>query len=144
MSFDNNTLRAVGTALYGSNWLHQLAQAIRVDSRTMRRWEDGTMPIPGGVWKDIAQLCVERAAPFNAWARRLAPDIKTAGEWVVDAFNPVTLEFDRELGRSDQHQFALALYDWAVKMLPHMLVILRQGEIISASSRPNVALSLSR
>ena len=40
------TLNRVGTALYGQQWQCQLARAIGVNPRTLRRWLSQEMPIP--------------------------------------------------------------------------------------------------
>lgn len=40
-------LRETGVALFGVRWRAPLARALGVHSRTVKRWEDGTNPIPG-------------------------------------------------------------------------------------------------
>ena len=49
-------LRAVGEALYGPRWQRELAAALGVHERTMRRWvADQTRP-PDGVIDDLRAL----------------------------------------------------------------------------------------
>jgi hypothetical protein len=40
------TLNRIGTALYGGYWQTQLADALGVNQRTVRRWVAGDLPIP--------------------------------------------------------------------------------------------------
>lgn len=43
-------LRDAGVALYGSwGWQTRLAEELRVDGSTVRRWVSGAIPIPGPV-----------------------------------------------------------------------------------------------
>ncbi|MBR0912649.1 hypothetical protein [Bradyrhizobium japonicum] len=50
---DAMLLRQVGEVLFGSSWQTQLANAISVSDRSMRRWVSGEDAIPPGVWRDI-------------------------------------------------------------------------------------------
>lgn len=34
----NNTIRQIGRALYGDNWMRPLARALGIDERQVRRW----------------------------------------------------------------------------------------------------------
>ncbi len=40
------TLNRIGTALFGGYWQTQLADALGVNPRTVRRWVSGELPIP--------------------------------------------------------------------------------------------------
>jgi hypothetical protein len=42
-------LRAAGEELYGREWQTRLAETLRVDGSTVRRWVSGAVPIPGPV-----------------------------------------------------------------------------------------------
>lgn len=53
---DSDLLRRIGEALYGSRWQSELARAIAVSDRELRRWLAGTVPMPGGVWTDLESL----------------------------------------------------------------------------------------
>lgn len=50
------TLRAYGEALYGDRWPAELASALDVHPRTMRRWMAGTHGIPDSVAVEIATM----------------------------------------------------------------------------------------
>lgn len=66
MEKNSDTLRQVGEDLYGAHWPGQLAAALQVDERTMRRWVAGA-PIPAGIWTDLGDLCVKRAKDLTRW-----------------------------------------------------------------------------
>lgn len=51
-----DTLSRIGQALYGSRWQSELARALGVSDRTMRRWVVGQNPIPDGVTKELESL----------------------------------------------------------------------------------------
>jgi hypothetical protein len=58
---DQPLVVAVGTALYGSRWQSELARALEVSDRTVRRWAAGQeIPRPG-VYRDLLHLVRERA-----------------------------------------------------------------------------------
>ncbi len=40
------TINRIGTALFGGYWQTQLADALGVNPRTVRRWVSGELPIP--------------------------------------------------------------------------------------------------
>lgn len=61
---DRTILVAVGEALYGVNWKNQLAAAIHVDDRSLRRWLQ-TGEVPPGVWRDLRALINVRAAAIS-------------------------------------------------------------------------------
>ncbi|AWB20853.1 hypothetical protein DA075_07950 [Methylobacterium currus] len=56
----NETLRRVGAALYGTQWQSDLARALNISDRQVRRWASGEGRVPAGVWSDIAALCEAR------------------------------------------------------------------------------------
>ncbi|MCW5746042.1 MAG: hypothetical protein KIT36_07580 [Alphaproteobacteria bacterium] len=61
-----DVLRRVGEALFGERWLGELAQALEINERTIRRWAAGGFHVPSGVWRQISDLDQVR--------RRLADD----------------------------------------------------------------------
>lgn len=71
MTLDHNHLAAVGTALYGSNWVNDLAFALSVSERSMRRWAAGTYEIPEGIRSELVSLCKARSANLEGIARAL-------------------------------------------------------------------------
>ena len=50
----------VGCALYGDRWQTQLAGALGVADRTVRRWAAGEQPVPDGVVTDLCRLMADR------------------------------------------------------------------------------------
>jgi hypothetical protein len=54
-----------GRALYGDRWQTQLAQALGVADRTVRRWAAGEQAVPDGAAADIYTLVVERRAELE-------------------------------------------------------------------------------
>jgi len=71
MTIDPSLLRATGEALYGPRWQTELARAIRVSDRTVRRWLAGTITIPPGVARDLEALCNTRIDEIRDAADRL-------------------------------------------------------------------------
>lgn len=59
-------LRAYGEALFGPRWQSELARALDVNERTMRRWLAGDTPIPDGLADDLAKLKAERIKLLRA------------------------------------------------------------------------------
>lgn len=55
-----DTLRIYGEALFGPRWKSELARALGVTDRTMRRWDAGTHPIPDTLAADLAKLKSDR------------------------------------------------------------------------------------
>jgi hypothetical protein len=68
---DRSLLAAAGEALYGPLWQSQLARALDVSDRTMRRWLAGDTPVPSGVAMDLMRLLTERAADVDEIIERL-------------------------------------------------------------------------
>lgn len=58
-------LHAIGEALWGSRWQTDMAEALDVAPRTVRRWAAGDVPVPAGVWMDLLRLMQERAARLD-------------------------------------------------------------------------------
>lgn len=65
-------LHDAGAALYGPRWQSDLARAIGVSDRTMRRWAAGDGAPPAGVWADIHRLLAERQAVIGELLPQLA------------------------------------------------------------------------
>jgi len=57
---DPDDLAATGRALYGPHWQGQLAQALSVGDRTLRRWLARDLPIPEAVEYQLYELLEER------------------------------------------------------------------------------------
>lgn len=54
-------IRAAGEALYGPRYEAELAIALGVNRRTVRRWKSGEDEPRAGVWTDLLTLMAERA-----------------------------------------------------------------------------------
>jgi hypothetical protein len=67
---DNPTIAEIGEDLYGSCWQRELAKALGVNERTVRRWAAG-----GGVPRDmelvLSQLALQRAKRLRYVAKFL-------------------------------------------------------------------------
>lgn len=62
-------LREIGEALYGSRWQTDMAEALEVSDRTVRRWAAGDT-IPAGVWIDLIRIMQERAVLLDDLVER--------------------------------------------------------------------------
>lgn len=62
---DRPLFAVVGEALYGPAWKKQLADDLKVNDRSLRRWIQ-TGEVPPGVWNDLKDLMSERQAALNA------------------------------------------------------------------------------
>lgn len=49
-------LAEIGQALYGTNWQTDMARALDVSDRQVRRWVAGTTPPPAGVYVDLMRI----------------------------------------------------------------------------------------
>lgn len=58
-------LKRCGEALYGPRWQSDLARDLMVSDRTVRRWVDGSIDVPDGVYLELLGLCNERAAELD-------------------------------------------------------------------------------
>lgn len=58
-------LKRCGEALYGPRWQSELARALHVSDRTVRRWVDGSTDVPDGVYLELLSMCQERAAELD-------------------------------------------------------------------------------
>lgn len=67
----SDLLRETGEALYGPRWQSDLARALGVSDRTMRRWASRDDRVPDGVRTDLHRLLLERAQHLDALAERL-------------------------------------------------------------------------
>lgn len=73
MTNDSRRLEACGEALHGKQWRLELAQALGVSERTIRRWAAGSSPVPAGAWTDLEAMLLERAARLKALAGEIKP-----------------------------------------------------------------------
>jgi transcriptional regulator with XRE-family HTH domain len=71
MRLTSFTLRKAGFALYGEQWRSELARALGVTDRTVRRWAQDEYSIPDDTKERINQLCRERVEMLKVVMRRL-------------------------------------------------------------------------
>lgn len=65
-------LREAGEALYGaSSWQSEIARALKVSDRTVRRWVAGEFSIPEGISADLRAILKARGAALAAVRRKL-------------------------------------------------------------------------
>ncbi len=64
-------LRQCGEALYGSRWQTDLAAALGVSDRTIRRWATDQTSVPRGVYTDLLRMTMERTIVLDDLAERL-------------------------------------------------------------------------
>jgi hypothetical protein len=62
---DPDDLAATGRALYGPHWQGQLAAALGVGDRTLRRWLANELPVPDAVEYQLYELLEERMRMFG-------------------------------------------------------------------------------
>lgn len=70
----HDLLAQCGEALWGSRWQSDMAEALGVSDRTVRRWVAGER-IPAGVWADLIRLTLERSDYLDI----LADDMRSVG-----------------------------------------------------------------
>jgi len=76
-------LANIGQALFGPDWITEIAEALKVNRRTVQRWRSGVQPIPAGALDAAADLALARAAelaPLAAQARAAA-QLAPPGYW---------------------------------------------------------------
>lgn len=71
----NSYLPRVGQALWGTRWQTDMAEALGVSDRTVRRWVAGER-VPQGVWVDMIGIMDTRAAALNDLASTLRRDCR--------------------------------------------------------------------
>ncbi len=71
-------LRRAGEALWGSRWQTEMARALDISERTVRRWASGDYPPPPGVWSDLAGIAGERHGALAHLSRELRRHVTLA------------------------------------------------------------------
>ncbi len=71
-----NQLETIGRALYGVQWQTDLARALDVNERTIRRWYSGANQMPVGAYADLRRLCLARSKELAALATRIETPIR--------------------------------------------------------------------
>lgn len=68
-----HVLSRAGNALYGQLWQSDMARAIGVSDRTVRRWVAGKSAVPASAWSAIVALMQRRAEALTDLAREITP-----------------------------------------------------------------------
>jgi hypothetical protein len=71
MRLTSFTLCKAGFALYGEQWRSELARALGVTDRTIRRWVHEEYSIPDDAEERITKLCRARVKMLDEVTRRL-------------------------------------------------------------------------
>ena len=58
-------LSDAGIAIYGPRWQSEIAVALGVSDRTVRRWVSGDTAPPLGIWSDLIALCKNRKCQIS-------------------------------------------------------------------------------
>jgi hypothetical protein len=87
---DTHLLSEIGQALYGPQWQSALSGQISVSDRSMRRWANGSDPIPWGVWFDIYHHLESRALTLDYWKKELYDRvvIRACEQTPVEKYDP--------------------------------------------------------
>ena len=64
-------LRDAGEALYGARWQSEIAKALEMSDRHIRRLVAGDADLTPGMALDLWRLCQERAAALDTVSERL-------------------------------------------------------------------------
>ncbi len=64
-------LRESGEALYGSRWQSELARALGVADRTVRRWAAGEWAVPPNVGQELRALLKAHGSAIAAVRRKM-------------------------------------------------------------------------
>lgn len=78
-AYDYLTLRKVGAACYGGGltaggrhfWVGAMAVDLKVNTRVIERWASGDYDIPPNIWRELVDICRERAVDLKTLANAL-------------------------------------------------------------------------
>ena len=99
-------LRRVGEKLYGQHWQTDLANAISVSDRSLRRWLSGQDDIPEGVWRDVRLLVGTRGIDLRELEHKIGDQqtIVVAADPMPDDVAISFLARDQEIARAVAEQ----------------------------------------
>lgn len=66
-----STIQEIGEALYGPRWPSELARALEMSDRHMRRLAAGEAPMTPGIMADIRKIAVARGRTIASLIKRL-------------------------------------------------------------------------
>jgi len=65
------TIQEIGEALFGPRWQSELARALEMSDRHMRRLAAGEAPLTPGIMADVRKVAVERGRTIAGLIKRL-------------------------------------------------------------------------
>lgn len=68
-----SSLEAIGRALYGRHWQTELAEALNVADRTVRRYLDGSREMPEWMPDELRKLAATRSGEIQAAIKKHLP-----------------------------------------------------------------------
>jgi len=68
------SLNDIGETLYGEHWQGPLADDLDISVRSMRRWANGSVNVPQGVWEDLVEIMSSRRAALDDKIARVIAD----------------------------------------------------------------------
>ncbi len=71
---DMELIDEVGQALWGPAWKAPMAEAVRHQKSAVADWASGHLPVPAGVWSELAALMRKRRHALD----RLGPRVQRA------------------------------------------------------------------
>lgn len=90
-------LADVGRALHGDEWQAPLARDLGVSRESIRRWLNGSQPLPPahGMWDDLAALAAAEAARGAQAAAEAARGAQARGQTLDDYARRIRLDAPR-------------------------------------------------
>ena len=67
-------LEEAGRALFGARWKHDMAAALGVNAKTIRRWSTGDWPVPGRHADNLCRLLDNHGDHIASIKRKLRAD----------------------------------------------------------------------
>jgi hypothetical protein len=73
-------IRLVGSKLWGSRWQTEMAVALGVNDRTVRRWASGAQAPEPGIWAGIAEIIQQRRTELGELLDVVELHARSAGD----------------------------------------------------------------
>ena len=73
-------IRAVGEHLWGSRWQTDMAIALGVNDRTVRRWASGAQVPQPGIWAELIPIIRRRRVELSELLKMVVQHARSAGE----------------------------------------------------------------
>lgn len=68
-------LEMCGVAMYGEHWMGRMADDLGISDRSLRRFANGSVDIPEGVWSDLADIASRRRSEIDEILAVLLPKL---------------------------------------------------------------------